>query len=374
MPKLCFKNNATVKKYDLKDNANKPRLAVKYNGDVKYLSLAAGPKDGELNVKLNGQVYVVQSIKPVELCNPVKVMGQPFRRSQGEADGYNWTSDPENNNPLCTTYGVSGAAYRPDVWGGQGVFRMWAIDVSTGSAYVSHPYTQIADAPYYFLYGDNNLTLFPGGDRGGYTAIVDILKNGESTVANKDDDIPVLFDIGDSMTVIIGFWGYNTRSAFQPEHTWYPIVRFADSIPASAYSPTIPAGLTTYNDIWQAMQTVGLVTEVVTSSGISHYITNDDGGSYTIGDNLRNRSNDKVYTFSHKSNFFEYKTFERVQQLAVDTAGYLYVRTYDTFYLTNNSSGYHYKMFAYAIVKMKYTSSGYSRVAKYKTVSVSYTP
>ena len=60
MTKLCFKNNATVKKYDLKDSANKPRLAVKHNGVTKYLSLKQGNKNGELHIKLGGQTYYVQ--------------------------------------------------------------------------------------------------------------------------------------------------------------------------------------------------------------------------------------------------------------------------------------------------------------------------
>lgn len=370
MAKLCYKVGGTVKKYDLKDSANKPRLAVKSGGVTKYLGLAAGTKDGELNVKLNGQVYVVQSIKPVELCNPVMVMGQPFKRGQSDADGYDWGTDPENNSPLCATYGITGASYRPNNWGGQGAFRMWAIDPSTGGAYLYHPYTQIADAPYYFLYGDNNLTLVAAGSRNGEISIIDILKNGQSTLQEKNSGDPVLFDAGDTMTAIICFTGYNTRSDFQPVCTWYPIVRFADSIPASAYSPTIPAGLTTYNDIWQAMQTAGLVSEVFTSSGISHYI--NSSGFTVTGDTLGNRSNDKIYSFSHPRQLFNDRTtYEQVQYLAVDTAGYLYVRTLDHYYearLQRWST-------AQAIIKMKYSSSGYSRVAKYKNViGISYTP
>lgn len=332
---------------------------MKVGGTTKYLGLAAGPKSGELNVKLNGQVYVVQSIKPVELCNPVKIMGQPFTRAQSDADGYDWTSDPENNSPLCTTYGVAGAAYRPDEWGGQGAFRMWAIDPSTGGAYLYHPYAQIADAPYYFLYGDNNLTLLDAGSRNGAITICDVLKNGQSTLQEKNSGDPVLFDAGDTMTAIICFTGYNTRSDFQPVCTWYPIVRFADSIPASAYSPTIPAGLTTYNDIWQAMQTAGLATEVFTSSGISHYLV---GATWNhMARTIQNRSNDKSYDFSHLSSLGQTNILiEDVEYLAVDNSGYLYVRTHDRKKIINHW----YK--GYAITKLSYSSSGYSKVAKYK--------
>lgn len=65
MAKLCYKKGGTVKKYELKDSANKPRLAVKSGGTVRYLSLARGSKSGEVEIKVGGYTYYVQT-KPYE--------------------------------------------------------------------------------------------------------------------------------------------------------------------------------------------------------------------------------------------------------------------------------------------------------------------
>lgn len=67
MAKLCYKVGGTVKKYDLKDSANKPRLAVKSGGATKYLGLKQGTKSGELQVKVGGLPYYVQTWDPTNV-------------------------------------------------------------------------------------------------------------------------------------------------------------------------------------------------------------------------------------------------------------------------------------------------------------------
>lgn len=91
MAKLCYKKGGTVKKYDLKDSANKPRLAVKSGGTTRYLSLARGSKSGEVEIKVGGYTYYVQT-KPYEyfgVYSPLDVekLVSPIRGYAGATRG-----------------------------------------------------------------------------------------------------------------------------------------------------------------------------------------------------------------------------------------------------------------------------------------------
>lgn len=122
MAKLCYKVGGTVKKYDLKDSANKPRLAVKSNGVTKYLGLQQGTKSGELNVKLNGQTLYVKTWG-IDAATSWRGMApeEPYKgliqRGIGDSDygGVGlWVLVNEENYPVVV-FGRLGAD-KPDDW------------------------------------------------------------------------------------------------------------------------------------------------------------------------------------------------------------------------------------------------------------------
>jgi len=60
MANLAFKHNGIIKKYELKNEADKPRLVVHINNSDRYLSLKQGSKSGELTVRLEGLPYYIK--------------------------------------------------------------------------------------------------------------------------------------------------------------------------------------------------------------------------------------------------------------------------------------------------------------------------
>lgn len=240
MAKLCYKVGGIVKKYDLKDNANKPRLAVKINGITKYLSLVQGAKSEEVNIKTSGKIYSIQTAVPYEdTGSAISLTYLHFIRAQSAADNYNWSSsaDPEDNISLCNYYGYSygdanltAHSYGYNRWGGTGPFRMYPTKKyysNTPASTTSFDY--VVSSPFYFKWSDQSTTLVTHA-HGGTTYILDVLKNGERL---RNTSNVHLFSTGDIMQVILFFGGYNTQSdsgASGWSYDWYPKVKPATTL------------------------------------------------------------------------------------------------------------------------------------------------
>lgn len=233
---LCYKSGSTIKTYELRDSVdNTPKFAVKVGTSVKYLALKPGVKSGEISVKINNSLYHIQNLKNSAQCYPVKTEKLLLVRSQNDADSYNWSSDPEQNNNLCYLYSTSGRAYVSDGWGGYGPFRMWPA-TADGTAITSGGYFHTVTVPFYFLWTDNpNITsgiVGGGSDRWPAIKILDVLRNGSSLRSYVGTSTPILFDEGDRIGAVIQFSGYNTRHATIPGSylpvKFYPVVRPTD--------------------------------------------------------------------------------------------------------------------------------------------------
>lgn len=240
MPKLCFKNNATVKKYDLKDSATTPRVGVNYNGATKYLGLKQGTKSGELSVKVGGQSYYIKSVEqvPATSTTALKISNLHFARSQYDADHGIWDDDV---NSLCAAYSVGHSAYASNNWGGYGPFRMYVTTPYSDTVATPNVKEFTITEPLYFLWSDNTSTTIHNHAHGGSIYILDVLKNNVSLVSYKNTSTPIVFEEGDKMTLIVYIGGYNTSEdsgAASFTYGYYPLVR-----PATMSKPVqLPMG------------------------------------------------------------------------------------------------------------------------------------
>lgn len=470
MSKLCYKVGGTVKKYDLKDSANKPRLAVKNGGVTKYLGLNQGTKDGEVQLKLNGYTYYVQT-KPYDyfgikktgvfsdLIEPVRAYNSGDRGSISKLAA--WPIYDSSRNILAMIFAgvaicVSGKHSASSTNTTVSMFDS-APDSSSEDLRLTMPFSlgSFDDENKEVLYKVTASIASKGSNadknRDGSQVFEDLhgkipvttltIKNallnkintyaGNNPVANRADDSITSADYesvytgtnvlkkptdgGCYIRCFSSGGALNVRSyGYMDDYNWGAIITAYVEFPKNGLLGVTPSelitewydkvgkqmvfvsvynlapetilpiqpGLTTYADIYAAMQERGLNTAQI--NGRECHFVSGDATTNSAG-TLQNRSNSKKVTFSITSfpatysGYYKDGTKDEVRYLATDTAGYIYVvlrtnnvravynyvsasRSYKFRYITVQSYG------ALKIYKYSYSASaGYTRVATYNS-------